>query len=360
MDAMTSVEPERAVRFTGTWREYLPIAATNVLLTLVTLGVYRFWATARQRRYLWSRTEVIGDRLEWSGTGKEMFIGFLIVMAVLIPFFLFIQFLFPAMVARGKEGAAVGIIGLFYIGLIYLGGFARFRALRYRLSRTWWRGIRGGSNDPGWNYGGEYLGRVALSLMTFWIVWPWAATRLWSSRWNQMSFGDLVFYTQLDAKGLKRRWAAVYLVPIAAFFVAAILAMMIGLGAAAYGNEPSPTMFMIIGGIFLLFYLIIPLMTLHWYAKFYRKAAESLSLGNLEFGFDARTRDWLVLFLGNVAIAVFTLGFGLAYWGYRNWAFMVRHLHLYGNINVSELSQSATSAPAEAEGFADAFDIGAI
>jgi uncharacterized membrane protein YjgN (DUF898 family) len=281
-------------------------------------------------------------------------------MAVLIPFFLFIQFLFPAMVARGKEGAAVGIIGLFYIGLIYLGGFARFRALRYRLSRTWWRGIRGGSNDPGWNYGGEYLGRVALSLMTFWIVWPWAATRLWSSRWNQMSFGDLIFYTRLDAEGLKRRWAAVYLVPIAAFFVAAILAMMIGLGAAAYGNEPSPTMFMIIGGIFLLFYLIIPLMTLHWYAKFYRKAAESLSLGNLEFGFDARTRDWLVLFLGNVAIAVFTLGFGLAYWGYRNWAFMVRHLHLYGNVNVSELGQSATSAPAEAEGFADAFDIGAI
>jgi uncharacterized membrane protein YjgN (DUF898 family) len=360
MDAMTSVEPERAVRFTGTWREYLPIAATNVLLTLVTLGVYRFWATARQRRYLWSRTEVIGDRLEWSGTGKEMFIGFLIVMAVLIPFFLFIQFLFPAMVARGKEGAAVGIIGLFYIGLIYLGGFARFRALRYRLSRTWWRGIRGGSNDPGWNYGGEYLGRVALSLMTFWIVWPWAATRLWSSRWNQMSFGDLIFYTRLDAEGLKRRWAAVYLVPIAAFFVAAILAMMIGVGAAASGSEPSPTMFMIIGGIVLLFYLVIPLMTLHWYAKFYRKAAESLSLGNLEFGFDARTRDWLVLFLGNVAIAVFTLGFGLAYWGYRNWAFMVRHLHLYGNINVSELSQSATSAPAEAEGFADAFDIGAI
>ena len=109
-----------------------------------------------------------------------------------------------------------------------------------------------------------------------------------------------------------------------------------------------------------LFYLIIPLMTLHWYAKFYRKAAESLSLGNLEFGFDARTRDWLKLFLGNVALAIVTLGFGLAYWGYRNWAFMVRHLQLYGNINVSELAQSTTSAPTEAEGFADAFDIGAI
>ena len=360
MDAMTSAEPERAIRFTGTWREYLPIAASNVLLIIVTLGIYRFWATARQRRYLWSRTEVIGDRMEWSGTGKEMFIGFLIVMAVLIPFFLFIQFLFPAMIARGKEGAAAGIFTLFYIGLIYLGGFAVFRALRYRLSRSWWRGIRGGSNDPGWNFGGEYLGRVALSAMTMFIVWPWAATRLWSARWNQMSFGDLAFRTELDAEGLKRRWAAVYLVPIAFLFVAGGIAMALGFASAHSDEGFNPRIMTIIVGLFLLVYLLIPLMTLHWYAKFYRKAAESLSLGNLEFGFDARTRDWLKLFLGNVALAIVTLGFGLAYWGYRNWAFMVRHLHLYGNINVSELSQSTTSAPTEAEGFADAFDIGAI
>ena len=360
MDAMTSVEPERAVRFTGTWREYLPIAATNVLLIIVTLGIYRFWATARQRRYLWSRTEVIGDRMEWTGTGKEMFIGFLIVIAVLLPFFLFIQFLFPAMVARGKEGAAAGIIGLFYIGLIYLGGFARFRALRYRLSRSWWRGIRGGSNDPGWNYGGEYLGRVALALMTFWIVWPWAATRLWNGRWNEMSFGQLQFRTDLNAEGLKRRWAAVYLVPMAALTIVTMTMVIVGGSLLAAGEEPNPTIMGAIFGLIALFYLIIPLMTLHWYAKFYRKAAESLSLGNLEFGFDATTWDWLKLFLGNIALAVVTLGFGLAYWGYRNWAFMVRHMHLYGDINVSELSQSTTHAPAEAEGFADAFDIGAI
>src|SRR3982751_3113454 len=76
---------DRAIRFTGTWREYLPIAATNALLIICTLGIYRFWATARQRRYLWSRTHVIDDTLEWTGTGKEMFIGFLIVIAILAP-----------------------------------------------------------------------------------------------------------------------------------------------------------------------------------------------------------------------------------------------------------------------------------
>ena len=86
----------------------------------------------------------------------------------------------------------------------------------------------------------------------------------------------------------------------------------------------------------------------------------SLTLGDLQFGFDATTWDWLKLVLGTLGLIVVTLGFGLTYVGYRNWAFMVRHLHLYGDIDVSMLEQSTARAPTEAEGFADAFDIGAF
>ena len=348
---------ERAIRFTGNWREYLPIAASNVLLIIVTLGIYRFWAAARQRRYLWSRTEVIGDRLEWSGTGKEMFIGFLIVTLVLLPFFLFFQFLLPALVARGKVEAAGGVFLLFYVAILYLSGVAGFRALRYRLSRTWWRGIRGGSDEPGWNYGGEYLGRIALAGITMWIAWPWMATALFRSRWNEMSFGSLPFRSTLVAEGLGRRWAAIYLIPLALLILGTIAAATIGLGS---GGGERASFSAVVLGLVIAVYLAIPLLTLHWYAKFYRKAAETMSLGELEFGFDATTWQWLKLFLGNIALAVVTLGFGLAYWGYRNWAFMVRHMHLYGEINVTALGQSTTRAPTEAEGFADAFDMGAI
>jgi uncharacterized membrane protein YjgN (DUF898 family) len=361
MDAYSSAAaagPDRAVRFTGSWREYLSIAATNALLIVCTLGVYRFWASARQRRYLWSRTEFIDDSLEWTGTGKEMFLGFVIVIAVLAPFFLFIQFLFPALIARGKIEAAGGIMFLFEIAIVYLAGFARFRALRYRLSRTWWHGIRGGSDDPGWNYGGEYLGRIALAVMSLFIVYPWAATRLWNSRWKAMSFGPLQFRAKLNAEGLKWRWALVYVAPVG--FFAAVGAAGLMAAAASQGHRPPAPLMAILFGAILLLYVAIPLLTLNWYAKYYREAAEATSLGELEFGFDATTLQWLGLFLGNLALAVVTLGFGLTYWGYRNWAFMVRHLHVYGSIDVSELTQSTTHAPREAEGFADAFDIGAI
>ncbi len=350
---------DRAVRFTGNWREYLPIAATNALLIIATLGIYRFWATARQRRYLWSRTHVIDDNLEWTGTGTEMFIGFLIVVAVLLPFFLFIQFLFPALVARGMEAEASIVFLLFYLVLLYFGGFARFRALRYRLSRSWWHGIRGGSNDPGWSYGGEWLGRYALVGMTVFIMFPWAVVHLWNSRWNAMSFGPLQFDAKVDTEGLKRRWAVLYLLPVVAFVV-----LVIGAFGGAFTptdeGDVSASFTVALLGFLLVFYVGIPLATLAFFAKFYRKAADATRLGDLEFGFEARTWDWLKLFLGNIALAIVTLGFGLTYWGYRNWSFMVRHSRLYGSVDLADLTQSTVKAPGEAEGFADMFDVGAI
>lgn len=359
MDALTSAAAgeSRGIEFTGNWREYLPIAITNALLIICTLGVYHFWASARQRRYLWSRTRFIDDSLEWTGTGKEMFLGFLIVICVIAPFLLFFQFLFPALIAHGKAEAAFGIVFLFEIGFFYLGGFARFRALRYRLSRTYWHGIRGGSDDPGWNYGGEYLGRLVLSFMTMFIVYPWAATRLWNGRWNAMSFGPLRFRANLDAEGLKARWAALYLVPTGIALAGAAIYFSITPGAGAAPQAGMAIMVLIFA---LAFYVGIPLATLCWYAKYFRHAADATKLGDLEFSFDATTLQWLGLFLGNLCLAIVTLGFGITYWGYRNWAFMVRHLHVYGTVDLSDLRQSTTHAPREAEGFADAFDVGAI
>lgn len=73
---------ESAFGFSGSWREYAPIAFTNLLLTIVTLGIYAFWARARTRRYLWSRTRFIDDRLHWTGTGLELFLGYLLAIVL--------------------------------------------------------------------------------------------------------------------------------------------------------------------------------------------------------------------------------------------------------------------------------------
>ena len=47
-------------------------------LTIITLTMYRFWARTSMRRRLWSRTWVMGDPLEYTGSAGELFRGFLI------------------------------------------------------------------------------------------------------------------------------------------------------------------------------------------------------------------------------------------------------------------------------------------
>jgi uncharacterized membrane protein YjgN (DUF898 family) len=138
MDAITSApaEERRAIEFSGSLREFLPIAISNFLLTIVTLFIYRSWAKARERRYLWSRTRFIDDQLEWAGTGKEMFIGFIVVAVCLGIVALIFNFGLPAIAARFGPWAGIAALLVFYVVGMFLYGLARFRGLRYRLSRT--------------------------------------------------------------------------------------------------------------------------------------------------------------------------------------------------------------------------------
>jgi uncharacterized membrane protein YjgN (DUF898 family) len=348
--------------FTGTWREFLPIALTNFALTVVTLGFYRFWAKARERRYLWSRTHFIDDAFEWTGTGKEMFLGFLIVAAVLMPVILFVNFGFQAMVLRGQAALAGAILFTLYVGFFYLYHVAKFRALRYRLSRTWWHGIRGGSDAPGWDYGWKGMWKSAAGWAVFGFLVPWSMTQLWNDRWNRMSFGGHPFEADAHENGLLRRWLLLYLVPIVSLVVFAFaVGIMVAMpGAAPESGAPSAAGIAIAILSALVMYALVLLFGLSFYALFFRQVAAATSVGGLSFVFTARTRDWLKLILGNIGLVLATLGVGLLFLSYRNWAFVVRHMEASGVVDLDLLTQSSARAPSDAEGLADAFDFGAV
>jgi uncharacterized membrane protein YjgN (DUF898 family) len=42
---------------------------------------------AARRRHLWSNGSAGGDALEYTGTGRELLIGFLFALAILVPIF---------------------------------------------------------------------------------------------------------------------------------------------------------------------------------------------------------------------------------------------------------------------------------
>jgi uncharacterized membrane protein YjgN (DUF898 family) len=163
---------DSAFVFEGNWRDFARIALPNLLLTIVTLGIYRFWATARERRYLWSRTRFVDENLEWAGTGMELFIGFVMVFVLFgIPYF-GLSFVAQALVARGYESLGIALSAFAALAIFYLLGVARFRALRYRLSRTRWRGIRGGSDTAGFLFGLSYMWKTAVGWIPAGLLLP--------------------------------------------------------------------------------------------------------------------------------------------------------------------------------------------
>ena len=355
--------PDSAFRFVGSWREFAPIAFTNLALTIVTLGIYRFWARARERRYLWSRTEFIDDTLEWTGTGLEMFIGFLIVMALLLPALLFLQFGFQALLVRQHFALAFSTLAAIYVGLFFLAGVARYRALRYRLSRTWWHGIRGGGDPGGWGYGLAYLWKMVVGAAAMGMLIPWAMVDLWNQRWRAMSFGPHRFEADAEFGTLMGRWILMLFSPILLMIPAGLIAVIL-FGLGAFSNLSTEGSQVLAGVAVLLFMVLIyggfAILGVGYWAKFLREAIGHMQLGELRFAFNARSRDWLLLFLGNVGLVIVTLGIGIAFLGYRNWSFFVRHLDATGTVLLDDLTQSAADTGGDAEGLASAFDLGAI
>ncbi len=353
-----------AFGFEGSWRDYAPIAITNLLLTIVTLGIYRFWATARTRRYLWSRTRFIDEPLEWTGTGLELFIGFLLVLLLFGVPFLFIQFGAQALILRGHAALAGLLSAIAGFIIFYLGGVARFRALRYRLSRTWWHGIRGGSDDNGFTYGLSFVGRYLLAYITAGLLMPWAMMSLWNRRWHKMSFGPLSFRSEGHAADVFLRFLLFYLAPFLALLAIAALGVSMISTFKDFdlsGGQPPPAAAIgAIVALILAFYGAFGIVTLLYYAKFLRVAIGGVSLGDIEFRFTARSRQWVMLILGDIALVVLTLGLGVIFLGYRHWAFFIRHLEALGEISLSQLTQSTTREPRQGEGLLDAFDVGAI
>jgi uncharacterized membrane protein YjgN (DUF898 family) len=172
--------------FSGDNGEFRRLVTRGALLELVTFGFYRFWLATNIRRHLWSNSSVAGDALEYTGTGRELLIGFLFALAILVPIYL-AYFVIGIEAERWKAFASVPF-GLFYYGFSQ---FAIFRARRYRLTRTLWRGVRFWMTGSGTAYALRAFGWTLLTVVTLGLAYPWRAAALERYKMGHTFYGDL-------------------------------------------------------------------------------------------------------------------------------------------------------------------------
>ena len=178
--------PPPPVAFSGSRGEFFRLARRGAGLEFVTLGFYRFWLLTDIRRHLWANTVVDGDAAEYTGRGKELLIGFLVALAILMPIYLG-YFLIGLEAERLKAFASIPLIAFFYL----FGQFAIYRARRYRLTRTVWRGVRFWMSGSGWIYALQASLWGLLSTVTLGLALPWRAAALERYKMRHSYYGDL-------------------------------------------------------------------------------------------------------------------------------------------------------------------------
>ena len=198
-----------AVVYDGKISELFGIFLLNLLLTIITLGIFRFWAITRIRRYLWSHMRFEGTRFTYTGKGKELFLGFLLAMLILSLVFAAIGLVSVAL-ARQHPALAAIPIAIGYIGLFILFGAAHYSAQRYRLSRTGWNGEASacGMRGSALRYGVAWLLYVLSVALTLYQATPWMQVGLARIRINATSFGSAAFNFEGRAGRLYLSWLA--------------------------------------------------------------------------------------------------------------------------------------------------------
>lgn len=175
--------------FEGRLWPVLRLSLWTSMLTVVTLGFYRFWMKTRLRRYFWSSVRPDQTPLEYVGKGIEKFTGFLIALVILALLIgvLALLLVYASYAVFNEEFEAYLAAGLIAVPLIY---FASYRAKRYVYARTRWRGIRFGLEPAAGKYALHAMGHLLLTILTAGLLWPRMTFKLEKFRTDRTFFGD--------------------------------------------------------------------------------------------------------------------------------------------------------------------------
>ncbi|HEV8129264.1 MAG TPA: YjgN family protein [Candidatus Eisenbacteria bacterium] len=301
------------IEFRGRGSELFGIHFVNGLLNVFTLGIWFAWGRIRELRFLIGSTWVAGDPMSFHGRGGELFRG------VLLAFFFLIVPLYALFILGSRlTGAASALVMIAAaIGFSLLIAYVSVGALRYRLPRTEWRGIRFGFDGKPLEFLGGFIWRGALVAITLGFYHP--IYSCWRRKWilSHTRFGSEYFDCDAEPRPLYRPFAVCWL-----------------LGVVTFG------------------------LSWVWYRGYLQAYLWNHSrLGNSRFTSTMTGGGWLGLQLVNAILGAVTFGFATSWIITRSHAFFFSHLTLDGALDLTAIKQRLQTTSGIGEGALDALHL---
>jgi uncharacterized membrane protein YjgN (DUF898 family) len=281
----------------------------GTILTILTLGVYRFWYRTALRRYYWRNTQLAGDGFEYTGTGRELFVGFLIALAIVLPIYLLVT-LVGLFGGRVLGPTLAGFVGAAIMPAVVQ--ILSYRARRYRLTRTRYRGVQFHQSGTGTSYLLRTIWWLLLTVVSLGIAFPFFRAALERYKIENTWFGSAQGAFEASAGSLMGAWMTLW--------VAALVCLVVLFGMPISNTtlaDSLGTIYILAALVSVAFLIALPWLWLRYRVREFRTFTAGTRFGAIGFESNLTTGPvvwiWVRYVFALVALVVvlgMTVGFG--------------------------------------------------
>ena len=318
--------------FTGDGGEYFRIWIVNLVLSILTLGIYSAWAKVRREQYFHRHLRLDGAGFDYHGDPKAILKGRAIAVGLL-------------MLLSIAEQVGPLAYALALLALAPAVPWLLVRALRFRAHNTSYSGLRFGFVGETREAAKTVLGYGLLVPVSFGLALPLflQRVRVWSL--NNFRFGAAPFLCEVTAGQYYR----IYLMPAGAML---LLFFVLGVVSALGAAPVAGVLFFL--GILLLALLVRPYLTV----RISNAVWGATTLAGNRFDSSMELRGYIKVVAGNAVMLVLTLGFFWPWAMVRLARYRAERTGLTLTCSRDEfLAGEVTSAAATGEEVADLFDV---
>ena len=321
-------QPQRLpIRFTGSGGEYFRIWIVNLLLTLVTLGIWSAWAKVRKTRYFWSNTQLAGAAFQYHGNPGAILRGRLLAGAF-----------FAVYWVAGRISVTAGMVA--GAVLMLLGPWLFYKSMRFRLANTSWRGMRFGFDStagqayavlaPAVVLGIIFFGSLAtvqriapgekpnpapflLAELAFFALWPWLHARLKAYQHGRARYGNLAFDFEPSTGAFYGVYGKSFLValPFVLLLVIALVGVFAATGALKDPGAATRALVPILVVAYAMFLVSYAFAGAFFTARMQRLVWTRTSAGPVRFSTSVTARGFMRVWIVNGLLTLLTVGL---YW----------------------------------------------
>ncbi|WP_197337906.1 YjgN family protein [Ralstonia solanacearum] len=281
------------VSFRGSGSEYFRIWIVNLLLTIVTLGLYSAWAKVRTLQYFYRNTRLGGASFNYHGSPTAILKGRAIIFVLAVAFNL-----------SGQVSPVLTLLLLAAIGLVF--PWLLVRSLRFRMANSSYRGLRFAFTGKDAEAYKVFLLWPVLTVFTFYLLAPFAHQRFKQYQHKNTRFGTASF----DFSATAGNFYGVYLrtvgFAVLGVMLLGVVAGVMGLSSAAFGGKAGAAVLSFMP--FLLMVAVMLFLGPYFQSRLQNVVWNHTTLGAHRFKSEVSARKLFWIYITNAALLLVTLG----------------------------------------------------